>query len=54
VGVRFRGAAPPFTCLAYTQFLLAAAAQASYAETFTVLYAAERAYHESWKVVQGV
>jgi len=53
VGVELRGAPPAFTCHAYVQFLLGTGATASYAESFTVLYAAERAYHESWKVVQA-
>jgi formylaminopyrimidine deformylase / aminopyrimidine aminohydrolase len=51
VGVELRGAPPAFACHAYIQFLLATGATASYAESWTVLYAAERAYHESWKVV---
>ncbi len=50
-GVDLRGAPPSFTCHAYVQFLLATAYRASYAEGFTVLYVAEKAYHESWKVV---
>ena len=49
--VDLRGAPPSFTCHAYVQFLLATAYRASYAEGFTVLYVAEKAYHESWKVV---
>jgi thiaminase len=53
VGVTLRGAPPAFACHAYIQFLLGTGASASYAESFTVLYAAERAYHESWKVVQA-
>jgi thiaminase len=52
VGVRLRGAPPAFACHAYVQFLLATASTGSYAEGFTVLYAAEKAYHESWKVVR--
>jgi thiaminase (transcriptional activator TenA) len=52
VGVELRGAPPAFTCHAYVQFLLATAQTRSYAEAFTVLYAAERAYHESWLVVK--
>jgi thiaminase len=52
VGVELRGAPPSFTCHAYVQFLLATAGTRSYAEGFTVLYAAERAYHESWLVVK--
>lgn len=52
VGVDLRGAPPSFTCHAYIQFLLATAHTSSYAESYTVLYAAERTYHESWRVVQ--
>ncbi|MFW6199570.1 MAG: hypothetical protein ACOC8K_03265 [Gemmatimonadota bacterium] len=52
-GVDLRGAPPSFTCHAYVQFLLATAYRASYAEGFTVLYVAEKAYHESWKVVKA-
>jgi len=52
-GVDLRGAPPSFTCHAYVQFLLASAYRASYAEGFTVLYVAEKAYHESWKVVKA-
>lgn len=52
VGVDLRGAPPSFTCHAYVQFLLATSYRASYAEAFAVLYAAERAYHDSWKVVR--
>lgn len=42
---------PSFTNHAYIQFLMATAYRASYAEGFTVLYAAEKCYHDSWKVV---
>lgn len=52
VGVDLRGAPPSFICHAYIQFLMATAYQRSYAEAYTVLYAAEKAYHDSWKVVQ--
>ncbi len=52
VGVDLRGAPPAFTCHAYVQFLLATAYRCSYAEAYTVLYAAERAYHDSWRVVK--
>lgn len=52
VGVKLRGTPPSFTCHAYIQFLLATAHTRSYAEAYTVLYAAERAYHESWLVVK--
>ncbi len=53
VGVDLRGAPPAFANHAYIQFLMATAARASYAEAYTVLYAAEKAYHDSWKVVQA-
>lgn len=52
VGVELRAAPPSFTCHAYIQFLMATAYQRSYAEAYTVLYAAEKAYHDSWKVVK--
>lgn len=51
VGVDLGDDAPSFTCHAYIQYLMATVYQAPYAEAFTVLYAAEKAYHESWKVV---
>ena len=53
VDVDLRGAPPSFTCHAYIQFLMATAFQRSYPEAYTVLYAAEKAYHDSWKVVQA-
>lgn len=53
VGVDLRAAPPSFTCDAYVQFLMATAYRHSYAEAYTVLYAAEKAYHDSWKVVQS-
>ncbi|NIP80988.1 MAG: hypothetical protein GWM90_17940 [Gemmatimonadetes bacterium] len=52
VGVDLRAAPASFTCHAYIQFLMATAYQRPYAEAYTVLYAAEKAYHDSWKVVQ--
>jgi formylaminopyrimidine deformylase / aminopyrimidine aminohydrolase len=52
LGVDLRGAPPSFTCHAYIQYLLATAHTRSYPEAYTVLYAAERTYHESWRVVQ--
>lgn len=52
VGVELRAAEVSFTCDAYIQFLMATAYQRSYAEGYTVLYTAEKAYHESWKVVR--
>jgi formylaminopyrimidine deformylase / aminopyrimidine aminohydrolase len=51
-GVNFADLRPSFTNHAYIQFLLATAYRASYAEAFTVLYAAEKAYHDSWTVVK--
>lgn len=51
-GVNLRGAPPSFTNHAYIQFLLATAYRASYAEAYTVLYTAEKAYHDSWLVVK--
>jgi len=53
VGVELRGVPPSFVNHAYIQFLMATALRAGYAEAFTVLYTAEKAYHESWKVVQA-
>jgi len=52
VGVEIRGSQPSFTTHAYIQFLLATAQNASYEEAYTVLYAAEKAYHDSWKMVR--
>lgn len=51
-GVDFTALRPSFTNHAYIQFLLATAYRASYAEAFTVLYAAEKAYHDSWTAVK--
>jgi thiaminase/transcriptional activator TenA len=51
VGVDLRGAAPSFVNHAYIQFLLATAYRESYACGYTVLYAAEKAYHDSWREV---
>ncbi len=53
VGINLREGPPSFTCHAYIQFLMATAYQRSYTEGYTVLYAAEKAYHDSWKVVQA-
>ena len=53
VGVTLRGTPASFTNHAYIQFLLATAYRASYVEAYTVLYTAEKAYHDSWKVVQA-
>jgi len=52
VGVEIKGSQPSFTTHAYIQFLLATAQNASYEEAYTVLYAAEKAYHDSWRVVR--
>jgi thiaminase/transcriptional activator TenA len=51
-GVDLRGAPPAFTNHAYVQFLMATAFRASYPEAYTVLYVAEKAYHDSWTVVK--
>ncbi len=52
MGVDLAGAPPSLTNHAYIQFLMATALRGSYAEAYTVLYAAEKAYHDSWRVVQ--
>jgi thiaminase len=52
VGVELGGTRPSFVNHAYIQFLLASAYRASYAEAYTVLYVAEKAYHDSWTVVK--
>ena len=52
VDVDIAGARPTFITHAYMQFLTATAATASYAEAYSVLYVAERAYHDSWRVVR--
>ena len=52
VDIALRGTPPSFVNHAYIQFLLATAYRASYAEAYTVLYAAEKAYHDSWTVVK--
>lgn len=51
-GVDLGSTPPSFTCHAYVQFLLATGYRRSFTEGFTVLYAAERSYHDSWKVVR--
>lgn len=52
-GIDLAGVEPAFVCHAYVQFLHATGARGGYAEGFTVLYGAEKAYHESWKVVKA-
>lgn len=51
-GVDMTGIRPSFTNHAYIQFLMATAYRETYAGAFTVLYAAEKAYHDSWSVVK--
>lgn len=53
VGVDLRDVKPSFTNHAYVQFLLASAYAKSYAEAYTVLYVAEKAYYDSWMVVRA-
>lgn len=53
LGIEMDGIRPTFINHAYIQFLIATASQRSYAEIYTVLYAAERAYHDSWSVVRA-
>ena len=50
-GVDFDDLTPTFVTHAYIQFLLATAYRESYACGFTVLYATEKAYHDSWREV---
>lgn len=52
VGVELGRAEPAFANHAYIQFLLATAYRESYACGYAVLYAAEKAYHDSWRVVR--
>lgn len=52
VGVDMADLRPSFANHAYIQFLLATAHGRSYAEAYTVLYAAEKCYHDSWRVVR--
>ena len=52
VGVTLAGAEPGFVNHAYIQFLLATAHRSSYPEGYAVLYAAEKAYYDSWSVVR--
>ena len=51
--VELEGIRPSLVNHAYVQFLMATARGRSYAEGYTVLYVAEKAYHESWKVVDA-
>jgi thiaminase len=51
VGLDLRGESPAFANHAYIQYLMATGHRASYAESYTVLYAAEKAYHDCWAMV---
>jgi thiaminase/transcriptional activator TenA len=51
-GVNLENLQPAPTCHAYLQFLMATAYGKSFAEAFTVLYAAEKAYYDSWMEVK--
>ncbi len=51
-GVSLMDVKPSFVNHAYVQFLLASAFTKSYAQAFTVLYVAEKAYYDSWMVVR--
>ena len=53
VGVDLRGAPVSFVNHAYLQFMLASAYQKRYAEGYTIFYVAEKAYHDSWRVVKA-
>jgi thiaminase len=53
LGMQLGEAKPAFINHAYQQFLIATALRASYPEAYTVLFVAERAYHDSWKVVKS-
>jgi thiaminase len=51
-GVDMTELRPSFVNHAYIQFLIATGYRESYEGAFTVLYAAEKAYHDSWTVVR--
>ncbi|HUE97035.1 MAG TPA: hypothetical protein VMN39_10265 [Longimicrobiaceae bacterium] len=53
LGVGLRDAVPSSTVHAYNEFLMDTAQRASYEEAFTVLYAAHRATHESFRFVKS-
>ena len=52
-GVSLENLAPSPTCYAYNQFLMTTAHNCSFPEGFTVLYAAEKAYLDSWMEVKN-
>jgi thiaminase len=51
VGVDLGKPEPSFVSHAYAQYLLATGYRESYACGYTVLYVAEKAYHDAWRVV---
>jgi thiaminase/transcriptional activator TenA len=51
--IELGGVRPTFVTHAYVQFLMATALGKSYPEAYTVLYAAEQAYLDSWTVVKA-
>ena len=51
LGVSVDDVEPGFVNHAYVQFLLASGDREDFPAAFTVYWAAEKAYHESWKVV---
>ena len=54
-GISFEGITPWFINHAYIQFLMATAYTSSYAEAYTLLYTAEKAYHDAWlEVKKGI
>lgn len=52
LGVSLENITPAPICHAYNMFLLATAHTRSFAESFTVLYGAEKAYGDSWSQVK--
>lgn len=52
LGISLDDVIPSLVNHAYVQYLLATGHRDSYPEAYTVLYAAERSYHDSWKVVR--
>ena len=52
-GVNLENVTPSPTCYSYNQFLMTTAYNSSFAESFTVLYAAEKAYLDSWMEVKN-
>lgn len=52
-GVNLENIAPSPTCYGYNQFLMTTAHSCSFPEGFTVLYAAEKAYLDSWMEVKN-